>query len=219
MSINHRARRTWMRVCLVPSAIFCKLKNGGSWGGMCLHQILFQIGKNFYGDFSDVAADSWKGLFEPYAMSWVVPAFQIGQNVHRRQPQIWTSFHVNGWWSCWESACCDSSKSSPNCPWSCRRSSCHLVLTDKLKMWCVAAKFVPHVLTDAQKENRVTVSQELIDRSNADENFLKNVKTGDETWVYGYSVETKVHSSHWMGKLWPRPKEAHQIALMWRWCW
>ncbi len=36
---------------------------------MRLRQILFQIGKNFYGDFSDVAADSWKGLFEPYAMS------------------------------------------------------------------------------------------------------------------------------------------------------
>ena len=50
---------------------------------------------------------------------------------------------------------------------------------------------MPHVLTDAQKENHVTVSQELIDRSNADENFLKNVKTGDETWVYGYDVERK----------------------------
>ena len=37
----------------------------------------------------------------------------------------------------------------------------------------------------------------------ADENFLKNVKTGDETWVYGYDVETKVQSSHWMGKLSP----------------
>jgi len=28
----------------------------------------------------------------------------------------------------------------------------------------VAAKFVPHLLTDAQKENRVTVSQELLDQ-------------------------------------------------------
>ncbi len=44
---------------------------------------------------------------------------------------------------------------------------------------------------------------QLIDRSNADENFLKYVKTGDETWVYGYDFETKVHSSQWMGKLSP----------------
>ena len=39
---------------------------------MRLHQILFQIGKNFYGDFSDVATGLWRGLFEPYAMSRVV---------------------------------------------------------------------------------------------------------------------------------------------------
>ena len=90
------------------------------------------------------------------------------------------------------------------------KSLCHLILTDKLKMCRVAAKFVPRLLTDAQKENRVTVSQELFDRSNADENFLKNVITGDETWVYGYDVETKVQSSQWMGKLSPRPKKARQ---------
>jgi hypothetical protein len=42
---------------------------------------------------------------------------------------------------------------------------------------------VPRLLTDAQKENRVTVNQELFDRSKADENILKNVITGDETWV------------------------------------
>ena len=69
---------------------------------------------------------------------------------------------------------------------------------------------MPHVLTDAQKENHVTVSQELFDRSNADENFLKNVITGDETWVYGCFVETKVQSSQWMEKLSSRPKKARQ---------
>ena len=78
--------------------------------------------EKIYGDFSDVATGLWRGLFEPYAMSRMVPAFQIGQNVHRRRPQIWTAFHVNGRRSRWESACCDSSKSSPNCPWTCRRS-------------------------------------------------------------------------------------------------
>ena len=66
------------------------------------------------------------------------------------------------------------------------KSLCHLILTNKLKMRPVAAIFVSHLLTDAQKENRVTgvtVSQELFDHSNAEENFLKNVITGDETWV------------------------------------
>ena len=90
------------------------------------------------------------------------------------------------------------------------KSSCHQILTDKLKMCCFAAKFVPRLLTDVQKENRVTVSQELFDRSNANEKFLKNVISGDETWVYSYDVETKVQSSQWMGKLSPRPKKARQ---------
>jgi len=42
------------------------------------------------------------------------------------------------------------------------KSWCHLILTDKLKMRHVAAKFVPRLLTDAQKENCGTVSQELL---------------------------------------------------------
>ena len=56
----------------------------------------------------------------------------------------------------------------------------------------VAAKFVPCLLTEEQKQYPVTVSQELLDRWNTDEDFLKNVITGEETWVYGYDVETKV---------------------------
>ena len=74
---------------------------------------------------------------------------------------------------------------------------------------------MPRLLTDAQKENRGAVSQEPFDLSNADENFLKNVITGDETWVYGYDVETNVQSSQWMAKLSPRPKKKHsRVALM-----
>ena len=38
--------------------------------------------------------------------------------------------------------------------------------------------------------------------------FLKNIITGDETWVYGYDVETKMLSSQWVEKGSPRPKKA-----------
>jgi hypothetical protein len=58
----------------------------------------------------------------------------------------------------------------------------------------IAAKYVPRLLTDDQKQNRVDVSQELLDRANGDDNILKNIITGVETWVYGYDVETKVQS-------------------------
>jgi len=72
----------------------------------------------------------------------------------------------------------------------------------------VAAKFVPCVLAEDQKANRVNISQELLDRVSVDENFLKTIVTGDETWVYGYDVETKAHSSQWVGQGSPRPKKA-----------
>ena len=61
----------------------------------------------------------------------------------------------------------------------------------------VAAKFMPHQLSEDQKQNHhVDVSKELGDLANADENFLKNIVTGDDTWVYGYDIETKEQSSH-----------------------
>jgi len=56
----------------------------------------------------------------------------------------------------------------------------------------VSAKFVPLFLTDDQKENRVEISQELLANANGNKNFLKKIITRDETWVYGYDVETKM---------------------------
>ena len=51
---------------------------------------------------------------------------------------------------------------------------------------------------DDQKQNRVDMSQELLERANDDDNFLKNIIIGDETWVYRYDVKTKVQSSQWL---------------------
>jgi len=92
------------------------------------------------------------------------------------------------------------------------KTVCHEILTENLGMHRIAAKFVPHLLTDDQKQNRVDVSQELLDRANDDDdNFLKNIITGDETWVYGYGVETKVQSSQWVSKTSSRPKKSRQV--------
>ena len=70
------------------------------------------------------------------------------------------------------------------------------MFTGKLQMRRVSAKFVPRLLTDDQKENRVEISQELLAYA-----------TGDETWIYVYDVQTKMQSSQWMGKGSPRPKK------------
>jgi len=51
----------------------------------------------------------------------------------------------------------------------------------------VSAKFLPRFLTDDEKDNRVEISQELLANANGNENLLKNIVTGDETWVYAYN--------------------------------
>jgi len=86
--------------------------------------------------------------------------------------------------------------------------SCQAILTENLSMHRVAAKFMPHVLTEDQKANHVNISQELLDCVNVDENFLKTIVTGNETWVYGYDIETKAQSSQWVGQELRQPKKA-----------
>ena len=73
--------------------------------------------------------------------------------------------------------------------------SCHQMFTEKLQMRHFSAKFVPRLLIEDQKENRVEISQELLANANGNENCLKINITGDETWVYEYDVETKTQSS------------------------
>lgn len=89
--------------------------------------------------------------------------------------------------------------------------SCHEILTAKLNMRRVTAKFVPRLMTDDQKACRIHTCQELLERSEEDENFLSRIITGDESWVYGYDIETKVQSSQWVGQRSPRPKKARQV--------
>jgi len=89
--------------------------------------------------------------------------------------------------------------------------SCHQIFTVKLQVHCVSAKFIPCLLTDNQKENHAEISQELLANANDNENFLKNIITGDEMWVYGYDVETKMQSSQWMEKGFPRPKSMDEL--------
>ena len=88
------------------------------------------------------------------------------------------------------------------------KSIVHEIVTTELHMRKVYAKLVPKVLTNEQQENRVSISCELLDRVRGDPDFLEQVITGDETWVFEYDPEMKRQSSEWHTAKSPRPKKA-----------
>jgi len=68
------------------------------------------------------------------------------------------------------------------------RETVRKILTEDLDMRKVCAKMVPKELTEEQKQRRVTICQDHMERQ---EDILGHVTTDDETWVYQYDPETK----------------------------
>jgi len=62
-------------------------------------------------------------------------------------------------------------------------------------------------LTEEQKQRRVTICQELLERQY---DILSHVITGDETQVYQYDPETKRQIAQWKAANSPRPKKLIQ---------
>jgi len=65
------------------------------------------------------------------------------------------------------------------------------ILKEQLAMKKLCAKFVPKNLTIEQKENRTDVYLHVLERIQSDRNFLKNVITGDEIWIFEYDPKKK----------------------------
>jgi len=71
----------------------------------------------------------------------------------------------------------------------------------------VCAKLVPKELTEEQKQRRVTICQDLLERQ---DDISGCVITGDETWVYQYDPETKRQCAQQKTANSPRPKKFNQ---------
>ena len=57
----------------------------------------------------------------------------------------------------------------------------------------VCAKFIPKLVTSEQKDLCSEIAQDNLEMVSDDENVLKKVIAGDESWVYDYDPETKQH--------------------------
>jgi len=64
---------------------------------------------------------------------------------------------------------------------------------------------VPKDLTEEQKQRRVTICQDLLEKQ---DDILGPVITADETWVYQYDPETKWQSAQRKTANSPRPKNS-----------
>jgi len=67
------------------------------------------------------------------------------------------------------------------------------------------------ILTAEQKEWRLSVTTNMLQEAESDENLMGKIITGDETWVYEYDPKTKRQYSQWKSADSPRPKKACQV--------
>jgi len=90
------------------------------------------------------------------------------------------------------------------------RETVREILTEDLDLRKGCAKMVPKELTEEQKQRRVTICQDLLERQDA---ILGRVFTGDKTWVYQYDPKTKRQSAQWKTANSPVPKIFHRSKL------
>ena len=69
------------------------------------------------------------------------------------------------------------------------------MLMEDFNMKRVSTKFVPQLLTEDQKNNRLNVCYNLREQVGNNPQILSKVVTEDEAWCYGYNPETKQASS------------------------
>ena len=70
--------------------------------------------------------------------------------------------------------------------------SCQAIFTDVLGMKRAAAKIVPKLLNFVEKQHRMDIAQKKLTTFNNDPDLLKKVITVDESWMYGYDIESKL---------------------------
>lgn len=86
------------------------------------------------------------------------------------------------------------------------------ILHDHLGMKKVSARWVPRMLTDAQKQTRLRISRSSLEMLQQDpDRFLARFITMDETWLHHYDPETKQQSMTWKRPSSPTPKKFKAI--------
>jgi len=83
------------------------------------------------------------------------------------------------------------------------------IVTQTLQKRKVAAKWVPHRLSEEQKAARKRVA-ELLWRYEAGQQFLIRIVFIDEKWIRNIEPQLKSQSSQWKHATSPRPKKCRR---------
>ncbi len=81
------------------------------------------------------------------------------------------------------------------------------MLKKDLNLKKLSAKFIPHLLTDQNKEMRRDLCTQNLDNLRMIPRYLDRIVTSDETWISLYNQETKFESCQWTEKGGQRPQK------------
>ena len=85
------------------------------------------------------------------------------------------------------------------------------IVTQTLQKRKVAAKCVPHQLSEEQKAARKRVTEEMLRHYDAEgEQFLNRIVAIDETWIRDYEPQLKSQTCQWKRATSPGPKKCHR---------
>ena len=85
------------------------------------------------------------------------------------------------------------------------------ILKEKLKLRKICAQWIPHLLTDHQKQERVRIATELLAvYEHCNERRLFDIVTGDETWVSFFEPDGKENNKVLIGQNGERPQIARR---------
>ena len=71
-------------------------------------------------------------------------------------------------------------------------SSVLKILREQLGLRKICARWVPHLLTEEQKQSRVRFASQVIEKyDKCDPHRLEEIVTGDETWIYHFRPASK----------------------------
>ena len=77
-------------------------------------------------------------------------------------------------------------------------SSVLKILRERLGLLKICGRWVPHLLTDEQKQSRVRLASQVIEKyDKCDPRRFEEIVTGDETWIYHFQPDSKAKNKVW----------------------